>query len=139
MKRILWALCAGFFLIQVGCGHGGVVGPDAPPVREIRIADAIQPDPMFANLGEEIRWTNARLAPVRIGFLTMRLLDELSCEQGVKTLFGEVNDLITIPPGESISLCFGRAGELKYNVWFEPQNPRGLISPTATVRIEARG
>lgn len=69
----------------------------------------------------------------------MRLLDELSCAQGVKTLFGEVNDLITIPPGGAISLCFGRAGELKYNIWFEPENPRGKISPTATVRIETHG
>ncbi len=138
MIWMLRALCAGLFLMQAGCGLG-VAGSDAPLVREIRIADAVKPDPMFANLGEEIRWTNARSAPVRIGFLTMRLLDELSCEQGVKTLFGEVNDLITIPPGGSISLCFGRAGELKYNVWFEPQNPRGLISPTATVRIEVRG
>lgn len=138
MMWILRVFCSGLFLMQAGCGHG-VVGSDAPPVREIRIADAVKPDPMFANLGEEIRWTNVRSTPVRIGFLTMRLLDELSCAQGVKTLFGEVNDLITIPPGGSISLCFGRAGELKYNVWFEPQNPRGLISPTATVRIEARG
>ena len=136
--RMLRALCAGLFLMQAGCGHG-VVGSDAPPVREIRIADGVQPDLMFAKLGEEIRWTNVRSTPVRIGFLTMRLLDELSCAQGVKTLFGEVNDLITIPPGGAISLCFGRAGELKYNVWFEPENPRGRISPTAIVRIEAHG
>jgi hypothetical protein len=136
--QILRALCAGLFLMQAGCGHGGA-GSDPPPVREIRIADVIQPDLMLAKPGEEIRWTNVRPTSVRIGFLTMRLLDELSCAQGVKTLFGEVNDLITIPPGGAISLCFGRAGELKYNVWFEPENPRGRISPTATVRIEARG
>jgi hypothetical protein len=136
--RILRALCVGLFLMQAGCGHGAA-GSDAPPVREIRIADGVQPDLMFAKPGEEIRWTNVRSTSVRIGFLTMRLLDELSCAQGVKTLFGEVNDLIMIPPGGAISLCFGRAGELKYNVWFEPENPRGRISPTATVRIEARG
>lgn len=138
MTRVLWGLCVGLIMIQFGCGHR-IAAADPSLVREIRIAEEVTPTLMRVSLGEEIQWTNVRSAPVRIGFLTMRLLDELSCEQGVKTLFGEVNDLITIPPGESISLCFGRAGELKYNVWFEPQNPRGLISPTATVRIEARG
>ena len=138
MMRVLWALCLGLIMVQVGCGHGAV-SSDPPPVRNIRIADTVKPDPMFAKLGEVIRWTNVRATPVRIGFMTTRLLDELSCEEGIKTLFGEVNDLITIPPGGSISLCFGRVGELKYNVWFEPANPRGAISPTATVRIEVRG
>ena len=138
MTRVLWGLCVGLIVIQLGCGHRAV---DAGPslVREIRIADAVTPTLMRVSLGEEIQWINARSASVRIGFLTMRLLDELACEKGVKTLFGQVNDLITIPAGESISLCFGRVGELKYNVWFEPDNPRGPISPTATVRIEERG
>ncbi len=137
MMQVLRGLCVGLLMVQLGCGHRVESGP--PQVREIRIAEAVTPDLMFAKPGEEIRWTNARPASVRIGFLTTRLLDELGCEKGVKTLFGQVNDLITIPAGESISLCFGRVGELKYNVWFEPENPRGRISPTATVRIEAQG
>jgi hypothetical protein len=138
MTQVLRGVCVGLLMVQLGCGHRVV---DAGPslVREIRIADAVTPALMRVSLGEEIQWINARSASVRIGFLTMRLLDELACEKGVKTLFGQVNDLITIPAGESISLCFGRVGELKYNVWFEPENPRGRISPTATVRIEGRG
>lgn len=138
MMRVLRILCVGLIMMQAGCGHG-LVGSDASPVREIRIADAVKPDLMFAKPGEEVRWKNVRSASVRIGFLTTRMLDELSCDQGVRTFWGEVNDLITIPPGGSISLCFGHVGELKYNVWFEPENPRGAISPTASVRIEVRG
>jgi hypothetical protein len=70
----------------------------------------------------------------------MRLLDELACEKGkdVVTMFGQVNDLVTIPPGESISLCIARSGELQYNVWFDEGNPKGAISRTATVHIEKR-
>lgn len=138
MTQVLWSLCVGLIMIQFGCGHR-VAAADPSLVREIRIADEVTPALMRVSPGEEIQWTNARPASVRIGFLTTRLLDELGCEKGVKTLFGQVNDLITISAGESISLCFGRVGELKYNVWFEPENPRGRISPTATVRIEARG
>lgn len=138
MVRILWGICVGMTVVQLGCGHQ-VPAPEEPPVREIRIADGVTPDRMYAEAGEEIRWTNVRATPVRIGFLTTRLFDEVGCEKGVRTIFGKVDDLITIPPGGSISVCFERMGELKYNVWFEPENPRGPISPTATVRIESRG
>lgn len=116
MRGVLSGLCAVELILHSGCGHR--VESAAPSVRDIRIAEAAAPDPMFAKPGEEVRWTNVRSAPVRIGYLTVRLLEELGCERGVKTLFGQVNDLITIPAGESISLCFGRVGELKYKLWF---------------------
>jgi hypothetical protein len=73
-----------------------------------------------------------------MGFLSMRQLDELACAKGkdVVTMFGRINDLVTIPPGESISLCIVRSGELQYNVWFDEGNPKGAISRTATVHVE---
>lgn len=138
MTQVLRGLCIGLMIVLFGCGHR-TAASDPSWVHEIKIADAVTPNLMRASLGEEVQWTNARPTSVRIGFLTTRLLDELACEKGVKTLLGQVKDLITIPAGESISLCFGRVGELKYNVWFEPENPRGPISPTATVRVETRG
>jgi hypothetical protein len=90
---------------------------------------------MYASPGDEVRWMNARGNPVRVGFLNRKLLEEHQCQNGIVNLFGEVNDLITIAPGESISLCPVRAGDLRYNVWFDAENPRGSMSPTMTVRI----
>lgn len=49
----------------------------------------------------------------------------MGCEKSIKTLFGQVDDLLTIAPGESISLCFVRDGVLEYNVWFDACNPKG--------------
>ena len=103
----------------------------------IQISDLVQPRTVYAKSGEEIRWQNLRTNPVRVGFLTRRLLDELGCMKGVSAVFGEVSDLITIEPGESVSLCLLRSGILQYNVWFDPENPKGAISPTATVHVEA--
>jgi len=108
-------------------------------VRTIEISDLVKPVTVYAKSGEEIRWQNLRTNPVRIGFLTSRLLDELGCKKGVTNIFGEVSDVITINPGESASLCPLRTGVLQYNVWFDAENPRGAISPTATVHVEAGG
>jgi hypothetical protein len=65
----------------------------------------------------------------------LRLIRDHRCQKGVVDLFGQVNDLITIAPGESISLCFARPGDLRYNVWFDADDPRGAISPTMTISV----
>jgi hypothetical protein len=125
-------------LMLSACGHQTVTNGLAT-VRTIQIADRVTPSTLYASPGEQIRWQNLRANPVRVGFLTMRLLDELACEQGVATFWGGASDLVTIPAGESIHLCVVRAGTLQYNVWFDADNPRGAISPTATVHVGAGG
>lgn len=121
-----------------GCSHRSLDVSDAP-VRTIVISDAVSPETLYANPGEEVRWKNNRDNPVRIGFLTMRLLDEVGCEKGIATIFGHLADLVTIPPGESVSVCLVRSGDLKYNVWFDADDPKGAISRTATVRVQHGG
>jgi hypothetical protein len=110
-----------------------------PVVRTIEITDLVKPGVLYASPGEEIRWQNLRQNPVKVGFLTMTMLEQLGCEKGVSSSFGQVNDFVTIPPGKSISLCLVRPGDLQYNVWFDAENARGAISPTATVRVGKRG
>lgn len=120
------------------CGHGPAT--DIPPtVRTIHISDVVEPQVLLTTAGEEIRWQDLRSNPVHLGFLTMRLLDELGCAKGLTTLLGRDNDLATIPPGESISLCFVRSGKLTYNVWLNAGNPKGAMSRTAATRVEKQG
>ena len=120
------------------CGHRPAMDV-MPTVRTIHISDVVEPEVLYTTAGDEVRWQNLRSNPVRLGFFTMRLLGELTCEKGVATFFWQVNDFVTIPPGESISLCFVRSGEFKYNVWFDERSPKGGISRTATVHVEKRG
>lgn len=131
-----FVMCAVVLLTASACS----LTPDSEAsrtIREIQIGDTVQPRLLYAKTGEEIRWQNVRSTPVNLGFLTTSLLKELSCQKGVVTMFGEVKDFISIPPQESVSVCFVRPGELKYNVWLNPENPRGVITPTATIRVEA--
>lgn len=138
MTRTFLGLCLALMLMLPACGHQSATTGSAT-VRTIQISDRVTPVVLYAKPGEEIRWQNLRANPVRVGFLTMRLLDELACEKGVANWWGGASDLITIPSGESINLCFVRDGVLEYNVWFDAENPKGAISPTATVRVETRG
>jgi plastocyanin len=135
MKRIhLYLFLAMTMALLTGCGHSPSAGAGRT-VRTIEIAQQVNPLVMYASPGEEVRWMNARSNPVRVGFMNMRLLEEHRCQKGIVDLFGQVNDHVTIEPGESISLCFVRTGDLRYNVWFDPEDPRGAISPTLTVSI----
>ncbi len=120
------------------CGHDQA-RQSVATVRTIQILDVVSPDRLYAKPGEEIRWQNLRQNSIRVGFFTMQLLDKLTCEKGVANFWGGVNDLVTIPPGGSISLCFARSGVLQYNVWFDPDNPKGTISPMAAIDVEAGG
>ena len=120
--------------LSAACEHSPSTG-SARTVKTVEISDNVKPHVMYASPGEEVRWTNVRQSPVRVGFLNMRLMEDHQCEKGMVDMFGQVNDHITIEPGESISLCFSRTGDLRYNVWFDPEDPRGAISPTLTISI----
>jgi plastocyanin len=120
--------------LTAACGHAPSTG-SARTVRTVEIANQVNPNVMYASPGEEVRWTNARQNAVRVGFLNLRLMEDHHCQSGIVDVFGQVNDHVTIEPGESISLCPGKTGDLQYNVWFDPENPRGTISPTLTIKI----
>ena len=134
MTRIRPSLCVLALCTLAACSHSAATS-SGRTVRTVEISDLVKPGVMYASPGDEVRWMNASGNPVRVGFLNRNLLEDHQCQNGIVNLFGEVNDLITIAPGESISLCPVRAGDLRYNVWFDAENPRGSMSPTMTVRI----
>jgi plastocyanin len=134
MTRIHLNLCLAMVLgVFAACGHTPSMKPGT--VRTVEISDQVSPHVVYASPGDEVRWTNTRENAVRVGFLDLRLIQDHRCQKGVVGLFGQVNDLVTIPPGESISLCFARTGDLRYNVWFDADDPRGAISPTMMISV----
>ncbi|HEU4685870.1 MAG TPA: hypothetical protein VFS39_15300 [Nitrospira sp.] len=108
-------------------------------VRTIEISESVKPGTLYAKVGEEIRWENLRANPVRVGFLSKDLLSDLGCRKGLSSFLGEVDDLVTIKPGQAIGICPLRPGVLQYNVWFDADNPRGAMSRTGTVHVESGG
>jgi plastocyanin len=134
MEQIRLSLCLAVIIaLAAACGHAPT--GSARTVRTVEISNHVNPQVMYASPGEEVRWRNARQNAVRVGFLNMRLLEDPQCQNGIVDVFGQVNDHVTIEPGESISLCFAKTGDLRYNVWFDPGDPRGAISPTFMISI----
>ena len=134
MGRMVLTIGAVLLYLSSACGHRPATA-SAPVVRAVEISGQVVPQELFVLPGEEVRWTNRRANAVRLGFLSVNLLNEVACEKGIATVFGTIRDLVIIPPGGSVSLCFAHFGELKYNVWFDAENPRGAISPTATIYV----
>ena len=135
MRRIRLSVCLVIAIaFSPACGHSPSTGV-ARTVRTVEISQQVSPPVIYVSPGDEVRWMNVRSNTVRVGFLNLRLVEDHQCQKGVVDLFGQVNDLITIDPGESISLCFARTGDFRYNVWFDADDPRGAISPTMTISI----
>ncbi len=106
-------------------------------IVSIEIGLAVDPAVSRAFVGDEIRWHNARREPVTVGLLTSLTRSDLACAKGF-TRFGWLDDFVTLPPDGSASLCLARPGTVQFNVWFDAKNPRGTVSPLATVKVSAQ-
>lgn len=107
-------------------------------IRYFNIRTDIAPRQLIAQIGDEIRWQNLNPEPVRL-----RLLEEgkptlIECGKGFSQ-FGVVQDTVTIAPLQYASLCFGKPGTVRFNVWLDADNPQGAMTPTGSIRIEPRG
>src|SRR5262245_25849869 len=104
-------------------------------VRYVEILNEVKPSTLHARVGDEIRWVNLQSSTVRVGILNGGWHGHVACEKGFKT-FGSMADWAEIPPQEYVSLCFGKPATVQYNVWLDTQNPRGSMTPTATIRVD---
>lgn len=89
-------------------------------IKEIVIGERFITGPFEVTAGDEMRWTNRQLAPVRITLLDY-VLNTLSCRRNFSGHYysGAESSLL---PNESASLCFSKPGTVRYAV-----HAQGLI------------
>ena len=143
-SRLVWPWRCILPLAALLLGMGSVTGcstPSRPPepsrIHEIRIADHIRPSLLYVYVGEEVRWHNEREAPVTIGLLSPLTEAQVVCNTGFSR-FGSLRDTVTVPPRQSVSLCFSQAGAVQYNVWLNPADLLHSMTPTATISVSSR-
>lgn len=137
MLKQVGVCCMLFIGALAGCAMSSKV--DHPPrVHDIHISgqDAITPVELYAAVGEEIRWHNGLSAPIHLGFLGVTPIKEAGCEKGFKTWFGKIKDVVMIRAGEYVSVCFDRAGTVRYNIWTNIADPVHSMSPTAIIHLD---
>ncbi len=98
--------------------------------------DSITPLEVYAVVGEEIRWHNKLSVPIHLGLLGVKPIAEARCDKGFKTWFGAIKDMVRIPAGAYVSLCFPQARTVQYNVWTNIKDPFHSMSPTAIIHLE---
>jgi len=137
MMRRACVHCALFILAFSGCAAS--LGLDeSPRVRDVQIHDQghITPIELHASVGEEIRWHNRLSTLVHLGFLGVNPINEVECEKGFKTWYGGIKDIVTLHPGEYVSVCFSRARTLWYNIWTDLADPVRSMSVTAVIYLD---
>ncbi len=129
----IWMLAA-MMALSAACGLPQTK-PEAAAIHEVRITDEVTPSLLYVKQGDEIRWRNERAEPVSLAILGTSWRDHVVCQNGFSTL-GLLNDLVTIPPQQYVSLCFASPGTIHYNVWLDPNNLVTSMTPTSTIRVD---
>lgn len=102
-------------------------------VSDIAIRNPLSVAAIQVNVGDEIRWTNKLLTPVRITFLDY-VLNKVSCRSNFGGHFYSGADT-ALQPNESASLCFYKPGTIRYIVKMEHRN--GEITESGQVQVGA--
>jgi plastocyanin len=114
MKAVVYlAILTAPLLYMVGC-QSLPSAPRSGEMKEIAIGENLSPAELRVNTGDEVRWTNKHMVPVRIEFLEP-VEGKLSCHNN----FGGVmtgRNAVTLGPNESASLCFREPVDSKYVV-----------------------
>ncbi|MDC8449370.1 MAG: hypothetical protein LV473_13560 [Nitrospira sp.] len=107
-------------------------------VHDIHIngQDSINPAELYAVVGEEIRWHNDLSVPIYLGFLSVQSMQEAGCERGFKTWYGAMKEIVRIPAGTYVSLCFLQSRMVQYNIWTDIADPVHSMSPTAVIHLD---
>lgn len=122
--------------LAAACSHPPTTRSGA--VRDIRIIEGPEPADLIVNLGDEVRFVNARTLPVRVDFVNINH-EDLSCERGFSNIVGTVQESATIKPNESASVCFAKAGVVNYNLRMESALPGGKVISPGVVRVGSMG
>ena len=104
-------------------------------VRDITITDRSSAAAVQVNAGDEIRWTNRLMTPVRITFLDY-VLDKLSCRNNFSGHFYSGAEAVLLP-NESAGLCFDKLGTIRYIVRMQSSLRNGEIARSGLVQVGA--
>jgi hypothetical protein len=123
-------------VVLVGCT---IFPKEVMPLRvhniHINGQHSINPAELYAVVGEEIRWHNDFSAPIYLGFLGVPPMERAGCERGFKTWYGAMKDIVKIPAGQYVSLCFPQSQLVQYNIWTDIADPVHSMSPTAVIHL----
>jgi plastocyanin len=110
-------------------------------VKDVVIREGVEPASITVNQGDEVRWINKRQGDVRVIFLNP-VTENLTCQRnfGGPMGFGTKRNEYSAKLGsnETASVCFRDAGEVKYVVRAESNDPIGEQNIAGNISIGTR-
>ena len=108
-------------------------------IADVRIGDSLNPKEIEVRHGDEVRFVNARSAPIKVEFVES-LKDSIACQNGfVTSRFSEEGrniNITTIKPDKYASLCFLSPGVYHYTARMESPVAGGEKNLAGQVRVE---
>jgi plastocyanin len=99
-------------------------------VRDVHIEANVAPEIIRARPGDEVRWVNHRLTPVKVILLDTKK-DSVSCKRGFSD-----DGTAVVAAGQTASICLSKAGEVKYHVRMDSPLPGGEVNTQARIQVE---
>ena len=110
-------------------------------VKDVVIREGVEPASVMVNPGDEVRWINKRQGDVKVIFLNP-MTENLTCQRnfGGPMGFGTKRNEYSAKLGsnETASVCFRDAGEVKYVVRAESNDPIGEQNIAGNISIGTR-
>jgi plastocyanin len=103
-------------------------------IHEVRFEERMTPADLRVQPGDEVRWVNQRSMPVTVEFLG-EALDDVTCQRGFDNLIGRQQEITTIQPNQSVSLCFGNPGTVTYNARMDSAVAGGKTIESGTIHV----
>lgn len=103
-------------------------------IHEVRFEDRMTPAELRVQPGDEVRWVNQRSMPVRVEFLG-GALDDVTCQRGFDSWIGRQQEMTTIQPNQTVSLCFGNPGTVTYNARMDSAVAGGKMIESGTIHV----
>jgi plastocyanin len=103
-------------------------------VHAVNFEEKMTPVNLRVQPGDEIRWVNQRSTPVTVEFLA-DALKGVTCQAGFSSFLRRQQEMATIAPNESASLCFGEVGTVTFNARMDSPVAGGQIIESGTIRV----
>lgn len=135
-------LIVGAALLATVAGCATIQGTSSIPnttrtgtVHDVNFAERMNPTNLRVRPGDEVRWVNKRSTAVTVEFLDDALAD-VTCQRGFSSLLRRQQEMATIQPNESASLCFGKEGTVTYNARMDSPVAGGQMIKSGTIRVD---
>ena len=103
-------------------------------IHDVRFEERMTPANLRVQPGDEVRWVNQRSMPVTVEFLG-DALDDVTCQIGFDNLMGRQQEMATIQPNQTVSLCFGNPGTVTYNARMDSAVAGGQMIESGTIHV----